>query len=153
MNCGLLSQLLDETPLPRWTPEQRSSAEEHCLSCITCKTLMRRQEDLFIAFEEMSLIQPTNEFTLEEEAMADLNKSSSSVFTRFFPVGAVLFLCFGSVFQLIMDERISVHLFADGSRLESLINLVYSGAGLPVALTLVGLVYALSREKVDRAGW
>lgn len=143
MNCDNLLRLLDEMPLPRWTPAQLADARQHCQTCDNCRIQMQQQQALFVAFEQMTLPERAQKDALQLTPMRRQNRWSYSL-TRIASATAVLFLCVGSIYQLLTDGGLSLYLYADGSRLESLINLGYHASALPVALTLVGLVYALT---------
>ncbi len=150
MNCDSLLRLLDEIPLPLWTQEQQTSAHEHCRSCDNCRLLLRQQEELFLEFDEMILPEPSRTFELEIKSEPRRTVPSSGSLRRIFSSSEALFLCAGSVFQLFRESGFSLYWFADGSRLQSVITLLYSSPVLSVALTLVGLVYCLTRETNGR---
>ena len=151
MNCDSLLRLLEEIPLPRWTQQQQTSAREHCRSCDECRIQLAQQEALFVEFDRMMLPEPAAAFALEIGGEPRGNTSSAGGPRRMpwspadvFSNAAVLFLCFGSVVQLFRESGFSPYWLADGSRLEAVVGLIYSAPALPVALTLVGLVYCLS---------
>ena len=158
MNCDSLLRMLDETPLPRWTHEQRTSAHEHCRSCDSCLIRLTQQERLFVEFDKMVLPEPSTTFELEIKGEPRHNISSNpgaflsnaapflSTAAPFLSAAAALFLGIGSVYQLFREGGFSLSWFADGTRLESAIALFYSSPVLSVALTLVGLVYCLARD-------
>ena len=151
MNCDSLLRMLDETPLPRWTHEQRTSAHEHCRSCDSCLIRLTQQERLFVEFDKMVLPEPSTTFELEIKGEPAHNISSNpGVFLSnaapFLSAAAALFLGVGSVYQLFREGGFSLSWFADGTRLESAIALFYSSPVLSVAMILVGLVYCLARD-------
>ncbi len=158
MNCDSLLRMLDETPLPRWTHEQRTSAHEHCRSCDSCLIRLTQQERLFVEFDKMVLPEPSTTFEVEIKGEPRHNISSNpgaflsnaapflSNAAPFLSATAALFLGVGSVYQLFREGGFSLSWFADGTRLESAIALFYSSPVLSVAMILVGLVYCLARE-------
>ena len=163
MNCDSLLRMLDETPLPRWTHEQRTSAHEHCRSCDSCLIRLTQQERLFVEFDKMVLPEPSTTFEVEikGEPRNDIASNPGALLSNapflstaapflsaaapFLSTAAALFLGVGSVYQLFREGGFSLSWFADGTRLESAIALFYSSPVLSVAMILVGLVYCLAQ--------
>ena len=145
MNCDSLLRLLEETPLPAWTGEQRADAHAHCGSCDSCRIQLRQEEALFSMFDDMTLPEPTATFQLP--AHAEPRRSMSALFPHLFSRAAIVFLGIGSLFQLFREGDFAPSWVADVYRVESVMLLVQSAPLPTLGLILIGLVYALTGEE------
>ena len=145
MNCESFLTFLYEVPLPQWTPQQQASADAHCASCENCAAQLQQQQQLFTAFENMALPEPSLEIQLEFKPEPQIRSSWLDSLPRGLSNSIALFLCAGSALQLFRESGFSWYWVADGRRVESVINLLFQSPLLSVALTLVGLVYCLTR--------
>ncbi len=144
MNCDSLLHLLDEVPIPRWTHDQQADAREHCRSCDDCRAQLELQQALFIEFGNMHLPEYSQTLTPELEGAPHRNIPSFITIPGILSIAAVVFLCFGSLFQFFRESGFSLYWIADGRRLESVATLLYSTPALSAALVLVGLIYCLA---------
>ncbi len=144
MNCDSFSHLLYEVPLPRWTLAQQAEVDEHCLSCQSCAQLLQQQQQLFAAFDTMTVPEAVTAVQLQLEPRAQQDSLWPAGLSRWLSSVIALFLCAGSGFQLFRESGFSWYWFADGRRLESVSTLLYNTPLLSVALIMMGLVYCLA---------
>ena len=152
MNCDSFTCLLYEVPLPSWTSEQQTSADEHCLSCENCRLRLQQQQQLFAAFDNMDLPEPSTAVQLQFEPQVQQANLRSVGSSRLLPYVVGLFLCAGSGVQLFRESGFSWYWFADGRRLETVTTLLYNTPLLSVALILMGLVYCLAQNTQEIPG-
>ena len=144
MHCESVLYLIDEVPLSRWTDAQQSNAHSHCSTCDACRSRLEQQEGLFTEFDRLIVPEPSRVFDIQPE---NTTQSSTPVLGNhpgLLSGVAVMFLCFGSIYQLFMESGFALHWIADGGRFVSAINLVAGSPVLSIVLTLLGLVYCLA---------
>ena len=144
MNCDSLARLIEAVPMPQWTHRQQVSARDHCATCERCQRLLDDERVLFDAFAALPEFAPARDVELAPDAPQRPRRATP--WLRAGTVAAALFLAFGSLLQLILHDGLSVSWFADGSRIEGLLRLAFDAPVFAIALTLVGVVFAFTRE-------